>query len=62
MNRRGRGYQDFPSKTFFLTVPKFSVGWGGGVLDCFINFGYGKSLDKGGGGSIKIFHRKKFAS
>ena len=57
MNRRGGGYQDFPSKTFFLTVPKISVG--GGVLYCFINFGYGKSLDKGGGGENQDFPSEK---
>ena len=55
MNRRGGGYQDFPSKTFYLTVPKLSVG---GMLYCFIIFGFGKSLDKGGGVSrfsVEIF-------
>ena len=33
-----------------------------GILYCCINFGYRKSLDKRGEGSIKNFHRKYFVS
>ena len=41
----GGVYQDFPSKIFCLTVEKFCRG----ILYCCNNFGYRKSLDKGGG-------------
>ena len=33
-----------------------------GILYCCINFGYRKSLDKRGGGSIKVFCRSFFVS
>ena len=55
---KGGEYQDFPSKIFCLTVPKISVG--GGILYCCKNFGYRKSRDERGGGSVKIFRRKLF--
>ena len=47
MDKRGE-FQDFLSKTFCLTEPKKSVGEGG-ILWCFINFGYRKNLNKRGG-------------
>ena len=40
MDKRGE-YQDFQSKKFYLTVPKISVG---GILQCFINFGYQRNI------------------
>ena len=60
MDKRGGGeFQDFLSKIFCLTVPKISVGGGGGNPLVFHNFGYRKSLDKGGGGlsrfSVEVF-------
>ena len=51
-------YQKIPSKTFCLTVAKTSVL---GNPQCFINFGYRKSLDKRGG-RIKSFRRKLLVS
>ena len=47
----GGVYQDFPSKNFCLSSEKFCRG----ILYCCNNFGYRKSLDKGGG--ITIFRR-----
>ena len=44
----GGEYQDFPSKySFCFSVPK--IFGGGGILQCFIDFGYRKSSDKSGG-------------
>ena len=57
-SERGRGYQDFPSKIFCLTVPKnfagepFSVSLISGTEKVWIR----------GGGSIKISCRKFFVS
>ena len=39
LDKRGRGYQDIPSRIFCLTVPKISVG---GIIYCCIKFGNGK--------------------
>ena len=51
----GGVYQDFPSKIFCLSAEKFCRG----IVYCCYNFGYRKSLDKGGGGvsrfSVGIF-------
>ena len=46
-----RGYHVFPSKIFCLSAENFCRG----ILYCCNNFGYRKSLDKGGG--ITIFRR-----
>ena len=52
-----KGYHDFPLRTFCLTVPNT------GNLLCFRNFLISKKfMDKGEGGSIKIFHRIFFVS
>ena len=50
--KEGGVYQDFPSKIFCLSAENFCRG----ILYCCNNFGYRKSLDKGGGG-ITIFRR-----
>ena len=56
MDKKGLEYQDFPSKTFCLTVPRnfvgkpFSVSPPSGAEEVWI---------REGGGSIKIFRRKK---
>ena len=61
--RHTRGYHVFPSKIFCLSAENFCRG----ILYCCNNFGYRKSLDKGGGGGnhdfpsvlshcIEIFH------
>ena len=57
MHRSGLEYQDVPSKTFCLTVPRnlvgkpFSVSLPSGAEEVWI---------REGGGSIKIFRRKIF--
>ena len=53
------GGSRFLVEVFCLTVPKVSVGEN---LYCFTMVGYRKSLDKRGGGGIKIFRRKFFPS
>ena len=60
MDKGGGEFQDFLLKKVCLTVPIFSDK--GGILYCCNTFGYGKSFDKRGGGSIKIFSRKTFVS
>ncbi len=58
---KGRGeFQDVLSKSFCLTVPKFSVE--GGSFTVAIISGFEKVSIRGGGGSIKIFRRKTFVS
>ena len=51
----GEEFQDISSNIFCLTVPKIFVG---GILLCFINFGY-RSIEKvwirGGGGGVSRF-------
>ena len=60
-SKKSYGYQVFPSKVFCLNLPKNFVEETS-VL-CFKNFpGAKKFMDKRGGGSIKIFHRKFFVS
>ena len=59
MDKRGGEYQDFPSITFCLTVPKNSVGE---YFTVAIISGIEKFWIREVGGSIKIFRRKFFVS
>ena len=52
-----RGYQDFASKSFCLTVPK---SFRRGILYCCNNFGYRKGLDQRGGGEFQDLPSKVF--
>ena len=51
--------QDFPSKTFSLTVPRIFVGK---PFSVSLISGAEKVWIRGGGGSVKIFRRKLFVS
>ena len=59
LDKRGVEYQDFPSKTFCLTVPRNFVGK---PFSVSLIFGAEKVWIRGGGGSVKIFRRKIFVS
>ena len=54
MDKRGVEYQDFPSKTFFLTVPRIFVGK---PFSVSLPSGAEKVWIREGVGSIKIFFR-----
>ena len=57
--RRGGGVSSFYVEIF---LSHSAENFRRGIPYCCINFGYRKSLDKRGGGSIKIFNRKVFVS
>ena len=56
MDKRGGEYQDFPSKFFCLSAEKLR----GGILQCFITFGYRKTLGIIVEGEIHDFPPKLF--
>ena len=59
MDKRGKGYQDFASKIFCLTVPKFSV-WGES-FSVSLNSGVEKiCIRVGEGGEYQEFPSKIF--
>ena len=59
MDKRGVEYQDFPSKTFCLAVPRKFVGK---PFIVSLPLGAEEVWIREGGGSIKIFRRENFLS
>ena len=57
MDKRGGGYQDFPSKVFCLTVPKIFVG-----EPFSVSLISGKENFYASEGYVTIFRRKFFVS